>query len=84
MSYVHERRQDQGSPRTIRESNFNDDDGHDNDDDGGDWEDMEERGREEDDDNDYDVVNITAVKLFDMPDNVFIGKEKENNQKKEV
>ena len=45
---------------------------------------MEEKEREEDDNNDNDdVVNITAVQLFGIPDEAFLGKEIENNNKEE-
>ena len=36
---------------------------------------MEEKGREEEDDNDDGVFDITAVQLFGMPDEEFFGKE---------
>ena len=47
----------------------------------GDWEETEEKEWEEDDDEANDVVNITAVQLFGIPDEAFISKEMENNKK---
>ena len=44
---------------------------------------MEEKEWEEEDDEDYVIVDITAVKLFGMPDEAFLIKETDNNKKKE-
>ena len=52
------------------------------DDDDGDWGDVEEKEHEEDDGNDDDIVNITAVKFFDMPEEAFLGKETDIKKKK--
>ena len=64
----------------YKEPKDNNDDDRDND---GDWDDMEEKEREEDDDDENDVGNITVVQLFGMPDKKLLGKETENNKKKE-
>ena len=44
---------------------------------------MEEKEREEVGDYDDDVADITAVKLFGMHEEVFLGKEMENKKKKD-
>ena len=45
---------------------------------------MDEKEREEDDEDDDEVVDITMVQLFGMPDEAFIGKKTDNNNKKEM
>ena len=44
---------------------------------------MEEKEREEDNDDNSDLVDVTAVQLFGMSNEEFIGKETENNKGKE-
>ena len=44
---------------------------------------MEEKEWEEDNDDDNDVVNINGVQLFGVPDEIFPGKEINNNNKEE-
>ena len=48
----------------------------------GDWDYMEEKAREEDDDKDDDVFNITAVQCFGMPDKAFLSNGTKNRKKK--
>ena len=48
-----------------------------------DWDNMEEKGRVEDNDDDNDAVYITVVQFSGMSDEEFLGKETDNNKKKE-
>ena len=58
----------------YEEPKDDDNDGHDNDDNSGDWYGMDYKEREEDNKDYDDVVDITAVQLFGMPDKEFFGK----------
>ena len=67
----------------YKEPKDDNDDGCGDEKNGSNWDDMEEKEQEKEQDDGDEVVKITAVQLFGMPDKEFLGKDMENKKNKE-